>query len=205
MFVEVRRRQRRHWLWAVPLLGLLLLLAHLAELDPRAWLSAIGSWRAALEPLAGFFLHANWPHLVGNLAFLLVFGLPCERALGGSWTAAMLLAAGICGSVAAQLVLALPASRIIGASGAVSGMVGAYLVLYPNARLGIVLPLGLWLEFVRAPAMLLIAVWATTQLGLSLFYPDLVAVAWPAHLAGFATGLLLALPLREGARRRLRG
>src|SRR3546814_3375751 len=73
------------------------------------------------------------------------------------------LAGGCLANFVAVLAIGAPDRLIIGASGAVSAVIGAYLALFPNARLGVVLPLGLFLEFVRAPASLLIGIWALLQ------------------------------------------
>ena len=98
-----------------------------------------------------------------------------------------------------------PARSIIGASGGVSAVIGAYLALFPNARLGVVVPLGLWLEFIRVPAALLIGLWATLQLIFTFVGPSFGAVAWWAHLAGFLFGAVFALMLRPSLARRARG
>ncbi|HEX6833779.1 MAG TPA: rhomboid family intramembrane serine protease, partial [Rudaea sp.] len=101
--------------------------------------------------ITALFIHADWLHLAGNLLFLMIFGLPAERALG-SWRFLFLF---LLGGAAANLVgastLASANAPIIGSSGAVSAIVGAYVALFPRARLGLVLPLGLFLEFVRIP------------------------------------------------------
>ena len=83
-------------------------------------------------------------------------------------------------------------------------MIGAYLALFPRARLGVVLPLGLFLEFVRAPASLLIGIWALLQVVFAYIGPAFGAVAWAAHIAGFGFGVLFALFVRAAIARRLR-
>ena len=90
------------------------------------------------------------------------------------------------------------------ASGAVSALIGAYLALFPRARLGVVLPLGLFLEFVRAPASLLIGAWALLQVVFAYIGPAFGAVAWAAHAAGFVFGAAFALASRRAIARRLR-
>src|SRR5690606_16098463 len=82
---------------------------------------------------------------------------------------------------------------IVGASGAISGVIGAYLALFPRAHLGFVVPLGLFLEFVRTPASLLIAIWALLQVVFTFVGPAFGAVAWWAHLTGFCIGVAMAL------------
>src|SRR3546814_416137 len=130
------------------------------------------------------FLHADWAHLLGNLVFLLIFGLPAERVMG-PWRFLLLFLVGGClANFVAVLAIGAPDRLIIGASGAVSAVIGAYLALFPNARLGVVLPLGLFLEFVRAPASLLIGIWALLQVVFAYIGPAFGAVAWAAHISG---------------------
>ena len=93
---------------------------------------------------------------------------------------------------------------IIGASGGISALIGAYLALFPRAKLGFVLPLGLFLEFVRTPAPVMIGVWALLQLVFTFVGPGFGAVAWSAHLAGFVIGLLIGLLARPAIAKRLR-
>ena len=103
-----------------------------------------------------------------------------------------------------MLAIDAPDRVVIGGSGAVSSLIGAYLALFPGARLGVVLPLGLFLQFVRVPAFLLIGMWALLQLGFAYSGPAFGAVAWPAHVAGFVFGVLFALLTRAAIARRLR-
>jgi membrane associated rhomboid family serine protease len=171
--------------------------------DPRAWAGAIRDG-SVLRLFTALFLHADWAHLVGNLVFLLIFGLPAERAMGPWRFLALFLLGGAAANLAALLVPGAPERLVIGASGAVSAVIGAYLALFPRARLGVVLPLGLFLEFVRAPASLLIGIWVLMQVGFAYIGPAFGAVAWSAHVAGFGFGVALALAMRGGIARRLR-
>ena len=82
---------------------------------------------------------------------------------------------------------------------------GAYLALFPRARLGLVLPLGVFLEFVRIPAPLLIGFWAALQLLFTYVGPAFGAVAWWTHIAGFLIGIAFALSSKSAVARRLRG
>jgi membrane associated rhomboid family serine protease len=102
------------------------------------------------------------------------------------------------------LTLATVHAPIIGCSGAVSAVVGAYLVLFPRARLGVVLPLGLYMEFVRVPAAFLIALWVLLQLGFTYAGPGFGEVVWWTHIAGFIYGIVFALLSRKAVMRRMR-
>ena len=223
-FVDLPRRHRARWRWATPLLGVLMIAAFVwIQLlpDDAAWRAtllrwgtlsgSVTEWRAALSDvrlltlLSTLFIHANLLHLVGNLLFLLIFGLPAERSLGAWRFLLLFLAGGAVANLAAALLMGTPARAIIGASGGVSAVIGAYLALFPTARLGVVVPLGLWLEFIRVPAALLIGLWAVLQLAFTFVGPTFGAVAWWAHLAGFCAGAVYALVMRPGLRRRSRG
>jgi membrane associated rhomboid family serine protease len=172
--------------------------------SPSAWWAPLLDERAPTL-LTAIFIHADWLHLTGNVAFLLIFGLSAERTLGTLRFLVLLLLAGVASNLAAAVSLAGSVdSVVVGASGAISAVIGAYLVLFPNARLGVVLPLGLYLEFVRTPAALLIGIWAGLQVLLSFVGPSFGAVAWWAHIAGFLGGILFALLSRPAITRRLR-
>ncbi|MGA9421916.1 MAG: rhomboid family intramembrane serine protease, partial [Rhodanobacteraceae bacterium] len=151
------------------------------------------------------FIHADWLHLTGNLLFLIVFGVTAERALGFGRFLLLFVIGGALANLVGALTLAGTSAPIVGSSGAVSAVVGAYLALFPRARLGLVLPLGLFLEFVRVPAPLLIGFWILLQLMFTYVGPAFGAVAWWTHIAGFLIGLLFALLSRGAVARRLRG
>jgi membrane associated rhomboid family serine protease len=217
-----RRRQRQPW--AAALLAILAVLAYVwlnwSGNDPTRhaallkWGTLSASpveWRLLWQDgriaslVTALFIHANLWHLIGNVVFLLIFGIPGERALGAWRLLALFLIGGALANLAASLLMAAPVQIIVGASGGISALIGAYLVLFPRARLGIVVPLGLWLEFIRAPAALLIGLWAALQLVFTFIGPAFGAVAWWAHLTGFAVGVLMALLFKPALTRHARG
>jgi membrane associated rhomboid family serine protease len=225
MFVSLPSRRKPALRWATPLLFAALWLAFLwAATRPDAargsllldWgalsggLSTPAAWMAALRDgsalrlFTALFLHADWAHLLGNLVFLLIFGLPAERTMGPWRFLVLFLLGGAFSNVAAVLAIGAPDRVIIGASGAVSAVIGAYLALFPRAKLGVVLPLGLFLEFVKAPASLPIGIWALLQVIFAYIGPAFGAVAWSAHIAGFLFGIVFALLVRAAIARRLR-
>ena len=173
-------------------------------LDSNApWLQQLSELRAA-RLVTALFIHADWLHLTGNLLFLIVFGVPAERALGFRRFLALFVIGGALANLVGALTLAGTSAPIVGSSGAVSAIVGAYLALFPRARLGLVLPLGLFLEFVRIPAPLLIGFWAGLQLLFTYVGPASGEVAWWTHIAGFLIGITFALLSRPAIARRLR-
>ena len=225
MFIGIQTRRQRRLLWATPLLFATLWVAYIvsAMRAPAGriataldWgvlmggLDSVAAWQAAmadgsvLRLVSGLFLHADWIHLLGNLVFLLIFGLPAERTMGGRRFLLLFLLGGAVANLAAVLAIGAPDRVVIGASGAVSAVIGAYLALFPGARLGVVLPLGLFLEFVRVPAFLLIGLWVLLQVLFAYSGPAFGAVAWPAHIAGFLFGVVFALLTKAAIARRLR-
>src|SRR3546814_14548000 len=98
----------------------------------------------------------------------------------------LFLLGGAVANLAAVLLIAGPDRLVIGASGAVSAVIGAYLALFPRAKPGVVLPLGLFLQFVRTPAPLLIGIWALLQVVFAYIGPAFRTVAWAAHTPGSA-------------------
>ncbi|MNV01678.1 Rhomboid protease GlpG [compost metagenome] len=225
MFVSTPSRKKPGLRWAVPLLFVAIWLAFLWSisrpdearrslwLDWGALSTGLGNpqdWWAALRDgsvlrlFTALFLHADWLHMLGNLVFLLIFGPPAERMLGPWRLLLLFLLGGAAANLAALYVMGTPERTIIGASGAVSALMGTYLALFPGARLGLVLPLGLFLEFVRAPAFLLIGAWAALQVVFAYIGPSFGMVAWSAHVAGFLFGIIYGLYVRAAIARRLR-
>jgi membrane associated rhomboid family serine protease len=222
--VETRRRPAVAWTTAILLLAMVVAFVAMATLGPVDRLRFLGDWGtvpavvaqalptslAALAALrlqtlfTAIFIHADWLHLVGNLAFLLIFGVAAERVLGSLRFGVLFVVCGLLGNLAGALWLGDSRAPIVGASGAVSGIVGAYLALFPGARLGIVLPLGLFVEFVRMPAYVLIGFWALMQVLFSIVGPEFGAIAWAVHSAGFACGAAFAWLSRPSIARRQR-
>ena len=142
------------------------------------------------------FIHDSGLHLAGNLVFLWVFGLKIEQRLGHLAILAVFLLGGAVTHALVALRLADSLVPIIGASGAVSVIVGVYLGMFPGRRIGLYLPLGLYLQFARVPAVVVIGSWFALQLLYTVFGPITGAVAWWTHLAGFGLGVGVTLVLR---------
>ncbi|MFN7943608.1 MAG: rhomboid family intramembrane serine protease [Thermoanaerobaculia bacterium] len=149
--------------------------------------------------LSALFLHAGLLHLAGNLAFLVVFGDDVEGRLGGWRYLALFLASGAAASLAQAAASPHRQGAIVGASGAIAGILGCFLVLFPRARIGGVLPLGCLILPAKSRAFLFLPVWFAIQLVSALLQPagQGAGVAWYAHLAGFAVGPVLYFLLRR--------
>jgi membrane associated rhomboid family serine protease len=148
------------------------------------------------------FVHASWLHLLGNLAYLWVFGISVEQKAGAFLMVAVFFLGGTLAHIIVAIRLPMMDTPVIGASGAVSAVVGAYLGLFPSSRIGLFLPLGLYLQFARVPALLVIGSWFTLQLVYSAFGPITGAVVWWTHLAGFVLGFIIAMLARALAQLR---
>ena len=149
----------------------------------------------AATVLTSMFLHGGWMHLIGNMLYLWIFGDNVEDSMGhGRFVVFYLL----CG-VAAVLAQSLPDTRsqvpMIGASGAISGVLGAYVLLYPHARVLVLIPLGFFSQILYLRASIVLGVWFAFQLFNSLATPPGGGgVAFGAHIGGFVAGLAL-IPL----------
>jgi len=157
------------------------------EMDPSlAWIPAEAT------VFTSMFLHAGWGHLIGNLLYLWVFGNNIEAAMGRAKFLVFYL---LCG-VAAVLAQAIPDvdSQIpmVGASGAISGILGAYILLYPMAKVHVIVPILFYPLRLKLSAMFVLAFWFGMQLFSSLMSSgEGGGVAFGAHIGGFVAGLLL--------------
>ena len=168
-------------------------------ITPQGVVSFADPVRLPLRVVASLFLHAGWLHLLGNLAFLAVFGDDVEGKLGGAKFLVLYLLSGLIATGAQVAVLPHSTAPLVGASGAIAGVLGAFLVWFPKARLAGVLPLGCLLLPMKSRAFLFIPFWFVLQFAGALTAdPGSHAggVAWYAHLAGFAAGPVLARWLR---------
>jgi membrane associated rhomboid family serine protease len=135
------------------------------------------------------FLHGGFLHLAGNMLYLWIFGNNIEDALGHMRFIFFYLVSGLI--AAAFQFLYDPSSNVpmIGASGAISGVLGAYLVLYPYARVKTLFIIFIFIKIFEVPAILLLTIWFFVQ----VFYSTAMdGVAWYAHIGGFIFGLLTA-------------
>jgi membrane associated rhomboid family serine protease len=141
------------------------------------------------------FLHADWLHLLSNMLFLWVFGDNVEDALGHFKYLVFYIACAVLAALA-HLAFNLEGNGpLIGASGAVAGVMGAYVLLYPHARV-FVLARIVWLIPLPVPAFWMLGFWIASQFFYVLVGSD-EPVAWWAHIGGFAAGLVLAALLRR--------
>lgn len=159
--------------------------------DPAALLQNPQS----LAPLfSHMFLHGGWVHFLSNMWILYIFGDNVEDRMGSGRYLAFYLISGLVAGLLQSLVD--PTSRIpsIGASGAIAGVLGAYFVLFPGARVVTLIPIFLFPWFVEIPALFYLGFWFVSQLfsGISaLGVASMGGVAWWAHIGGFVFGALV--------------
>jgi len=179
------------------------------DVDPRALAVLCNEDRILVTPFTAMFMHAGWLHILGNMLFLWVFGDNVEDALGHVRYLVFYLVVGLA-ATAAQVALSVndfvPA---VGASGAIAGVMGAYLVMYPQARIAVIIPFFWFLGATYMPALALIGIWFLMQLvsgvgSIGYATGGGGGVAWWAHIGGFVAGLLLVNLFRSGRRPRRR-
>jgi len=143
--------------------------------------------------LTSMFLHGGWAHLLGNMLYLWIFGDNVEDLMGHGGFLLFYLLTGL--AAVWTHILTAPASPVplIGASGAIAGVLGAYLALFPRARIISLVPLGFFLRIVAVPALLFLPLWFLLQFiqGVATLGAETAGVAWWAHIGGFASGFLL--------------
>jgi membrane associated rhomboid family serine protease len=146
--------------------------------------------------LTSMFLHGGLMHLAGNMLFLWVFGDNLEDQMGHGGFLAFYLAGGL--AAAAAQVASDPDSIVpmIGASGAIAGVMGGYLLLFPKARVDVLIILIIIFRIIPVPAWIVLSAWFGLQLLQGWTIPtDGGGVAYWAHAGGFAAGLILTIPL----------
>ncbi|MFH0848209.1 MAG: rhomboid family intramembrane serine protease [archaeon] len=148
--------------------------------------------------LTSMFLHADIFHLGGNMLFLYVFGDNVEDSCGHTGFLIFYLISGVGASILHVVLDPYSTIPTIGASGAISGLLAAYVVLFPRARIRTLLSLGWFIRMVRVPAYIMIGTWFLYQLLYAFLVSDSMVAYW-AHIGGFITGLAL---IRLFARRR---
>lgn len=148
--------------------------------------------------IESMFMHANLLHLASNMWILWIFGNNVEDRLGRPRFLAFYLLTGLAATFAHVIFNQASTIPVIGASGAIAGVMGSYLVLFPNARVVSVIPPLFLLPF-RVPAVIFLLLWLFAQFSISASDPQ---VAWIAHVGGFVAGAVYTLAVRRRLRLR---
>ena len=151
-----------------------------------------------LSALTSLFIHGSWLHLLGNMLFLWIFGNNIEDRFGRLGYLLFYLACGMAATYGFALTHADSTDVLIGASGAIAGVLGAYIVLYPRARVWSLVPVLFFIPL-RLPAWFVLGLWFLLQWVYTAGYAVSSAgsVAYVAHVFGFVLGALVALTMRS--------
>lgn len=163
-----------------------------------AWPQSQLSVLALVLPFpASMFLHGGWLHLIGNMWYLWIFGDNVEDRLGHWMYLLFYLACGIGAGIVHTMMNAAATIPSIGASGAIAGVLGAYLVSYPFARVLTLIPIFIFIQIIEIPAIVVLGFWFLIQflygaaaLGTTAGV-ETGGVAWWAHIGGFLLGIIL--------------
>ena len=176
-----------------------------AELT-AAWASGTDLAGEALTLISSQFLHGGWLHLLGNLLFLWIFGNNVEDRLGGLRFLVFYLVGGVVAGLTQVAIDPDSTIPMIGASGAIAATLGAYLVLFPRARITSLVFLGFFYQLIDVPAVVVLVFWFLLQLidGVASLGASEAGggIAFFAHIGGFVFGALIGLALRSVDRRR---
>lgn len=149
-----------------------------------------------LTPVFAMFLHGGWLHILGNMLYLYIFGDNVEDMLGRGKFLLFYIACGVLSFAAQILFQAHSMIPNVGASGAIAGILGAYFILFPRARVLTLIPLFIFFPLVEIPAFVFLGIWFLIQFlsgAASLGRSSALSggVAWWAHIGGFVAGIVL--------------
>jgi membrane associated rhomboid family serine protease len=160
--------------------------------------------------ITSLFLHGGFVHLIGNMIYLWVFGGAVEDAIGHARYAIFFVACGAIGSLTHTLLFPHSTVPSIGASGSIAGILGAFLVLRPKARIVTLLPLVVYWAMIELRAVVFLPIWFAMQffngfLSIAAAHrtQEVAGIAWWAHVGGFLFGAVVGLIARRGARERV--
>lgn len=165
-------------------------------------------WEVAVTLATSLFLHGGFVHLAGNMIYLWVFGGAIEDVMGRVRYFLFYIACGAAGSLTHTMLF--PESTIpsIGASGSIAGLLGAFLVLRPHARIVTLFPLVVYWAMAEIPAIIFLPVWFGMQffngflsLEAARRVQEVAGIAWWAHVGGFVFGAMVAVVWRVAAKR----
>jgi membrane associated rhomboid family serine protease len=165
-----------------------------------AWASGRSLGGEVLAVFTSMFLHVNLVHLVGNLVYLWIFGNNIEDRLGRPGFVLFYLVGGIAAAFAQIAIDPNSTVPMVGASGAISAVLGAYLVLFPGARILSLVFLGFFYQLINVPAIIVLGFWFILQLIDGIGSLGLAGaeggVAFFAHIGGFVAGLVVGVLIR---------
>jgi membrane associated rhomboid family serine protease len=149
--------------------------------------------------VTSMFMHGSWLHIGGNMLFLWVFGDNVEDVMGPGRFLVFYLLCGLAAAAAQILQDTSSVVPMVGASGAIGGVMGAYAILFPRARVHLLIILFVYITTVSVPAILMLGYWFLLQLlsGVGTFGQSGGGVAFWAHIGGFVAGVALVMAFRR--------
>jgi membrane associated rhomboid family serine protease len=148
------------------------------------------------------FLHGGLLHVAGNMLYLWIFGNNIEDVMGHVRFVFFYLICGVAAVYSHALIDSASQVPMIGASGAVSGVLGAYLILFPHAKVLTLVPIFFFIQIIRIPAVIVLGLWIVVQFVNGFFgVGQIGGVAWFAHIGGFLAGMLLIQLFKKRKRR----
>lgn len=174
---------------------------HFKDIGPANWLPP------QLTIFSAMFMHGGWLHLLGNMLYLWIFGDNVEDVLGHGKYLVFYLFCGLSATLAHGLTNMASQIPTVGASGAIAGLLGAYMISFPGARIKTLIILIVFIKIVRIPAFLILGYWILIQVLSGLSELDRAThggIAWFAHIGGFVTGAVLILLMKKGSPKKAR-
>lgn len=166
--------------------------------DPGYEFTGIASYYSVFSSM---FLHGGLWHLLGNMLFLYVFGDNIEDRLGHFRFILFYLIAGVSAAVLQVVMNPTSQAPMVGASGAIAGVLGAYILLFPMAKISTLIPLFIFFQVVELPAFIFLGLWFLMQIFSGVMSlgigGDAGGVAWWAHIGGFAAGAIMLPVLKK--------
>jgi membrane associated rhomboid family serine protease len=172
---------------------------HFEDIAPANWLPP------QMTIISAMFMHGGWLHLLGNMLYLWIFGDNVEDVLGHTRYLFFYLICGLWATLAHGLMNIESQIPTVGASGAIAGLLGAYMISFPGARIKTLIFLFVFIKIVPIPAFLILGYWILIQIlsGLSeLERSTQGGVAWFAHIGGFAAGIIFIFLMKKRSPRR---
>ena len=172
---------------------------------PARITAALGSGNylsgAILGIFTSMFLHGGWLHVIGNMLYLWIFGNNVEDRLGRVGFLVFYLVGGVAAALTQVAIDPGSSNPLVGASGAIAAALGAYLILFPGARILSLVFLGIFCQLLEVPALIILGFWFVLQLisGFASIEPATAqegGVAFFAHIGGFVVGLVVGFVLR---------
>lgn len=165
----------------------------------------VNSAREWIKIPTSMFLHAGWMHFLGNMLYLWIFGDNVEDRMGHRRYFIFYFLVGSCAALFQVFFNQNSSLPLVGASGAIAGVMGAYFVLFPKAKIMALVPIWIFIRFIEIPAILFLGFWFLLQalqswgsiLGASSGGADIGGVAWWAHAGGFLSGFLFVFIFKK--------